>query len=65
MRNLIKHINLEGDKIIWGVVFVLSLFSLLVVYSTAGWGFLFKHAFKIILGLLSMYIVHKIKFKYF
>ena len=65
MRNFIKHINLEGDKIIWGVVFVLSLFSLLVVYSTAGWGFLFKHAFKIILGLLSMYIVHKIKFKYF
>jgi len=65
VQNIIKHINLEGDKIIWGVIFVLSLFSLLVVYSTAGWSFLFKHTFKIILGLLSMYIVHKIKFKYF
>ncbi len=62
---MFKKIQLEGDRIIWGIVFVLSLFSLLVVYSTAGWGFLFKHAIKLFIGISLMYIVHKIKFKYF
>ena len=65
MSSWIKDINLEGDKIIWGVVLVLSLFSVLVVYSTAGWHFLFSHITKLLLGLFAMYVVHKIKFKYF
>ena len=62
---MIHKIKLEGDRTIWGVVFFLSLFSLLVVYSTAGLDFLFKHISKLIIGLFSMYIVHKLKFKYF
>jgi len=65
MISLIKNINLEGDRTIWGVVFALSLSSLLVVYSTAGWHFLFSHITKLLIGLFSMYLVHKIKFKYF
>ena len=65
MSSWIKDINLEGDKTIWGVVLVLSLFSVLVVYSTAGWHFLFSHITKLLLGLFAMYVVHKIKFKYF
>ena len=65
MISWIKNINLEGDRTIWGVVFALSLFSVLVVYSTAGWYFLFNHIIKLLLGLFAMYIVHKIKFKYF
>lgn len=65
MRSWIKNINLEGDRTIWGVVFALSLFSVLVVYSTAGWYFLFNHIIKLLLGLFAMYVVHKIKFKYF
>ena len=65
MNSWIRNIQLEGDRTIWGVVFVLSLFSVLVVYSTAGWNFLFNHIVKLMLGLLAMYIVHKIKFKYF
>lgn len=65
MGSIIKNFNLEGDKIIWGVVFVLSLSSIVVVYSTAGWNFLFNHIVKLILGLSAMYVVHKIKFKYF
>jgi len=35
------------------------------VYSTAGWYFLFSHITKLLLGLIAMYVVHKIKFKYF
>jgi len=65
MISWIKNINLEGDRTIWGVVFALSLFSVLVVYSTAGWYFLFNHIIKLLLGLFAMYVVHKIKFKYF
>ena len=65
MNSWIKNINLEGDKTIWGVVLALSLFSVLVVYSTAGWHFLFNHITKLLLGLFAMYVVHKIKFKYF
>ena len=65
MNSWIKNINLEGDRTIWGVVLALSLFSVLVVYSTAGWHFLFNHIIKLLLGLFAMYVVHKIKFKYF
>jgi cell division protein FtsW len=65
MSSWLKNINLEGDRTIWGVVFALSLFSVLVVYSTAGWYFLFNHIIKLLLGLFAMYVVHKIKFKYF
>jgi len=65
LNSWIKNINLEGDRTIWGVVLALSLFSVLVVYSTAGWHFLFNHIIKLLLGLFAMYVVHKIKFKYF
>ncbi|MDC0204714.1 FtsW/RodA/SpoVE family cell cycle protein [Flavobacteriales bacterium] len=65
MSTWIENIKLEGDRTIWGIVFALSLFSLLVVYSTAGWNFLFSHFIKLLIGICAMYIVHKIKFKYF
>ena len=65
MNSWIKNINLEGDRTIWGVVLALSLSSVLVVYSTAGWHFLFSHIIKLLLGLFAIYVVHKIKFKYF
>ena len=65
MNHLFSNIKLEGDRTIWGVVFFLSLFSLLVVYSTAGWSFLFSHFIKLSIGIFCMYITHRIKFKYF
>ena len=65
MKALIKNINLEGDKVIWAIVLALSIFSILVVYSTAGWKFLFSHLIKLSIGLFFLYQVHKIKFKYF
>ena len=65
MLKVLKNIQLEGDKVIWGVVFALSIFSILLVYSTAGWDFLFNHLIKLFIGLFFLYQVHKIKFKYF
>ena len=65
MKVIIKNINLQGDKVIWAIVLALSIFSILVVYSTAGWKFLFSHLIKLSIGLFFLYQVHKIKFKYF
>ena len=65
MSDFLKNINLRGDKVIWGVIISLSLFSVLLVYSTAGWKYLFSHLIKLSVGLFFLYQVHKIKFKYF
>ena len=65
MKSIIKNIDLKGDKVIWTIVLALSIFSILVVYSTAGWKFLFSHLIKLSIGLFFLYQVHKIKFKYF
>ena len=65
MTKFLKNIHLRGDKVIWAVVFALSIFSVLLVYSTAGWNFLFNHLIKLFVGLFFLYQVHKIKFKYF
>ena len=65
MSEILKNINLKGDKVIWGVIISLSLFSVLLVYSTAGWEYLFSHLIKLSVGLFFLYQVHKIKFKYF
>ena len=65
MSDFLKNINLKGDKVIWGVIISLSLFSVLLVYSTAGWKYLFSHLIKLSVGLFFLYQVHKIKFKYF
>lgn len=60
-----KNISLKGDKVIWFIVFSLSLFSVMVVYSAAGWTDLINHLIRIFIGLFCMYIVHLIPFKYF
>jgi cell division protein FtsW len=65
MSEILKNINIKGDKVIWGVIISLSLFSVLLVYSTAGWKYLFSHLIKLSVGLFFLYQVHKIKFKYF
>ena len=65
MTDWVANIKIEGDRIIWGVVFFLLIFSLLIVYSTSGWNILFGHIIKLAIGVSAMYLVHKIKFKYF
>lgn len=67
--------NLQGDKVIWAVVFALSLISILVVYSSIGTlaykrstspeAFLIKHTFMVFLGLAAMWFAHKIDYRYY
>ncbi len=67
---------LEGDPIIWTVVFALSLISILVVYSASGTlafrklgrdteYYLFKHAVLLFAGLAAMWLCHKVDYIYF
>lgn len=66
----------KGDKYIWGVVAILSIFSLLAVYSSAGTlaykykagnteYYLFKQVVIIGLGIALMYLTHLLNHKYF
>ncbi len=67
--------NLQGDKVIWAVVFGLSLISILVVYSSIGTmafrqsrsteGILLKHTFHIFIGLAAMWLAHKIDYRFY
>ena len=52
----------KGDRIIWIIVFALSLLSIMVVYSAAGWTDLTSHIVKLFIGLVAMYVVHLIPF---
>ncbi len=67
--------NLQGDPVIWAVVFALSVISILVVYSSIGTlaykrtvspeAYLFKHTFMVFLGLAAMWVAHKIDYRYY
>ncbi len=67
--------NLQGDPVIWAVVFALSLISVLVVYSSIGTlayrrtsspeFFLLKHTAMVALGLAAMWFAHKIDYRYY
>ncbi|RED92445.1 FtsW/RodA/SpoVE family cell cycle protein [Marinoscillum furvescens] len=68
--------NLKGDPVIWFIVFLLSMLSILVVYSSTGslaykrMGgdteyYLFKHSALVLLSLLAMWIAHKIDYRYY
>jgi cell division protein FtsW len=72
--NLLKYI--KGDKVIWTVVVLLSLLSVLVVYSSVvalayrykngdTASYLIKHIFIVGSGIFLMYLVHKVKYSYF
>jgi cell division protein FtsW len=67
---------LKGDKVIWTIVFLLSLLSILVVYSSVVTlahkykqgnteSYLISHGIKIISGILIMYFVHKLRYTLF
>lgn len=74
MKNFLKKIN--GDKTIWAVVVLLSILSLLSVYSSivtlaykykAGDTeyYLMKHAMIILFGLFLMFLTHNIRSGYY
>jgi len=66
----------RGDGVIWGVVILLSLFSLLAVYSSTGSlayqsqdsstaSYIFKHFSLLMLSLVIIFITHNIPYKYY
>ena len=66
----------HGDKYIWGIVLLLSVISILVVYSATGSLayklnkgnneiYLFKQLSFTVLGLLTMYFLHRINYTLF
>ncbi len=66
----------KGDKIIWMVVIILSVISILAVYSSTGTlaykyqagnteYYLIKHFIILMFGLLLMFLAHKIKYTYY
>ncbi|MDB5158422.1 MAG: ftsW 2 [Mucilaginibacter sp.] len=72
--NAILH-NIKGDRWIWLIVILLSLISLLSVYSAIGTlaykrgvgaeSILMKHLAMIIGGIVLMYISHKLDYRYY
>lgn len=68
--------NIKGDKVIWAVVLILSVFSILAVYSSTGTlayrkhsgnteYYLLKHLSILFLGFVLMYIAHQVPYKYY
>jgi cell division protein FtsW len=68
--------HFKGDPIIWAIVILLSMFSILVVYSATGTlvyktqnpdteQYLFKHSKLVIASLVVMWLAHKIPYKKF
>ena len=64
--------KIKGDKIIWSIVLLLAIFSFLPVYSASsnfGNGFilsnLIKHVAIVLIGVVIMYSIHLIPYKYF
>ncbi len=66
--------HFKGDPIIWGIVILLSLFSILVVYSATGSlaykyaggnteVYLFRHSFLVLVSLAVMWLAHKVPYK--
>ena len=67
---------LGGDRIIWAVVVLLSLYSLLAVYSTSGilvfrnpgsssTYFVMRHGLFLVAGFIIIYLTHLVPYKYF
>lgn len=69
-------LHIKGDRTIWVVVIILSLLSVLAVYTSTGTlayvkkagnteHYLFKHLFLVLSGLFIMYLTHLANFKIF
>jgi cell division protein FtsW len=65
-----------GDRIIWAVIIILSLYSLLSVYSTSGilvfrnpgsspTYYVFRHSTLLMAGLFMVYLTHLVPYRYF
>lgn len=70
------NIQIKGDKVIWVVALLLSIFSVLGVYSSTGSlafryqggnteYYMLKHLFIVLIGLVMMYMIHNMRYTYF
>ena len=68
--------SLKGDKVLWGMLALLAIFSFLPVFSASSnlayvvgkgtpWGYLFKHFVILGIGFVLMFSIHKIPYNYF
>ena len=68
--------SLKGDKVLWGILALLAVFSFLPVFSASSnlayvlgkgtpWGYLIKHFVILIIGFVLMYSTHRIHYTYF
>ncbi|MFO8236446.1 MAG: FtsW/RodA/SpoVE family cell cycle protein [Bacteroidales bacterium] len=66
----------KGDSVIWGVVILLSLVSLLAVYSSTGTlayqsqtstttHYILKHFTLLLISLIIIFVIHNIPYKYY
>jgi len=66
----------KGDKVVWGVIIALSIFSLLAVYSSTGtlaykyqegntFYYIMKHFTLLLFGLGMIFVTHMIPYKYY
>ena len=74
VKKLFKY--LKGDISIWILVLTLSLISMMVVYSSTGslayknaggntFYFLFRHSMMLLVGIVIIFITHRVPYKYF
>lgn len=67
---------LKGDRVIWAVIFILSIYSVLAVYSSTGTlayrfqhgntaYYILKHGSFLMVGLLIIFVTHLIPYKYY
>ena len=67
---------LKGDKVLWGILALLAIFSFLPIFSSSTnlvyvvgkgtpWGYFFKHFIILAVGFLLMFSIHKIPYDYF
>ena len=75
MNNTIRR-YFKGDAVIWAVIILLSIFSLLTVYSATGtlayryqggntYYYIIKHASILLIGIIIIYVTHLIPYKFF
>jgi cell division protein FtsW len=73
---MLQQLRIQGDKAIWLIVFLLSLTSLLAVYSSTSTlafklqegdteHYFIKHTILLAIGLVVMFFVHKIDYRVF
>ncbi len=67
---------IKGDKVLWGILALLAIFSFLPVFSASSnlayvvgrgtpWGYLIKHFVILSIGFVLMFSIHKIPYNYF